>query len=125
MKILVTGDREWSDRETMWKVLAARLAPGDILIEGEARGADKMARQIAEELGIKVEKYPADWNAYGKAAGPIRNQQMIDEGKPQMAIAFHNNLWKGKGTKDMVTRLKKHNIRCLLACTGVEELEEL
>jgi hypothetical protein len=128
VRLLVTGDREWSDRKTMMKVIYSifkQYGGTFTVIHGNARGADKMAGEIARELGLDVLVFPAEWDKYGKAAGPIRNQQMIDEGQPDRAVAFHNNLWRGKGTKDMVTRLKKHGIRCSLACSDVEELEEL
>ena len=53
-------------------------------------------------MGVPVEVYPADWTRYGKPAGPIRNRQMLNEGKPDMVIAFHDDLSVSVGTKDMV-----------------------
>jgi len=77
------------------------------VIEGEAKGADTMAREWAEHSGISVEKYPADWDTYKRAAGPIRNKQMIDEGKPDVVIGFHQDLESSKGTKNMQTQSLK------------------
>jgi hypothetical protein len=77
----------------------------NVLIEGECRGVDHLARKIAEiELHIDVRRYPADWDRYGKAAGPRRNQQMLDDGRPNEVWAFHDDLANSKGTKDMVER---------------------
>jgi len=76
------------------------------LIEGEARGADSMARDIALARGWEVIRVPADWVKYGRGAGPIRNQQMLDMG-PDQVWAFHDNLACSKGTLDMVRRSKR------------------
>lgn len=81
------------------------------MIEGEAKGADKMARYWAGQNGIPVEPYPALWDKYSRAAGPIRNQQMLDEGKPTYAIAFYDRPRdESRGTADMVRRLKAAEI---------------
>lgn len=120
-RVLVCGSRGWTDRDKMRQELDAasdigglgemahmvidKVPPQEmVIIHGNARGADKMAGEIAEELGYQVEVYPADWAKYGKQAGFIRNQQMLREGKPDMCIAF----WDGKsrGTLDMIERAK-------------------
>jgi hypothetical protein len=75
----------------------------EVLIEGDAKGADKLAGRWAEDNGVPRLTFPADWDTHGKAAGSIRNQQMLDEGKPTLVIAFPG----GRGTKDMVRRAKK------------------
>lgn len=103
MRVLACGDRNWDDLFIIERVLAF-LGPNDTLINGCARGADTLAAWAASENGCKLEDYPADWNTHKKAAGPIRNQQMLDEGKPELVFAFHSNLQSSKGTKDMVKR---------------------
>lgn len=85
------------------------------LIEGEARGADTVARLWAEksvEIGRKVElmAYPAQWDRHGRAAGPIRNQQMLQEGKPDFCVGVSRDWAKSRGTKDMISRVAKANI---------------
>ncbi len=100
MRLLVCGDRNWRNIDLIMDKLV-ELSP-KVVIEGEARGADTQARQAAEELGIPVEKYPADWKKYGCAAGPIRNRQMLKVGKPDCVLAFHNDIEHSKGTKDML-----------------------
>ena len=87
----------------MARVLA-EFPQGTTIIEGDCRGADRMAGCLAAVLGFKQKSFPANWAKYGRAAGPIRNQQMIDEGKPDLVIAFHENLRQSTGTKDMLEK---------------------
>ena len=61
-----------------------------------------MCGYVAKQLGYQVREYPADWNGLGKKAVPIRNRQMFDREQPGLVLAFHNDLQKSKGTKDMV-----------------------
>lgn len=105
MRLLVCGDREWSNYKMILRVVK-ELQP-DLVIEGEARGADSLARKAAEELAIPVLACPADWEQYGRAAGPIRNRLMLKKGTPDLVCAFHDDLEKSKGTKDMVTAARK------------------
>lgn len=87
------------------------LPTGTIIIEGEASGADTLARQVGENLGFDVWQFPADWKLHGKSAGPIRNRRMVLEGKPDLVIAFHTNLKKSKGTADMVAYARSKGIK--------------
>lgn len=64
----------------------------------------------ARERGIPVEHYPADWDQFQKRAGYIRNQQMLDEGKPHLVVAFHSNLQDSKGTRNMVEIARKAGV---------------
>jgi len=111
MKLLVCGDRHRTNvfkiREEIMKL--HEQTPISLIIEGEAKGADTIGRLVAEELGISVKKFPANWNEYGRAAGPIRNRQMLDEG-PDMVYAFHNNIDQSKGTKNMISIAKAKSI---------------
>jgi hypothetical protein len=100
MRLLVCGDRRWQ-RKGIIRRLLITLAP-EVVIEGGCSGADRIAQQIAAELNIPVEEYPANWHKYGKAAGPIRNTQMLLDGKPDRVLAFHDDLSRSKGTKHMV-----------------------
>jgi len=111
-RILICGDRNWSDQQMIIETLSqlGRVCIIECVIEGEARGADTMARIAAETLGIYVLKFPANWGKYGRAAGPIRNQQMLDEGKPTLVLAFHNDIEHSRGTKNMVEKALKANI---------------
>ena len=101
MRLLICGDRNYSDKEAIRQVIE-KFKPS-VIIEGEAKGADSLAREVGEELGIEVEKYPADWAAYGRAAGPIRNSKMLKAGKPDIVVGFHDNISESKGTKNMLS----------------------
>jgi len=83
------------------------------IIEGECRGADLIAREVAEELGMIVEPHPAEWNKFGKRAGPLRNQEMLNSGV-DLVLAFHEDLSQSKGTKHMVEIARKNNIPVLI-----------
>lgn len=113
MRVLICGDRNWTDKQKIRSSLSL-LPHTEIVIEGEARGADSLGREVAEELGIQVLKFPAQWDKYGRAAGLIRNQQMLDEGKPNLVLAFHSHLNQSKGTADMMKRASKAGIKVIL-----------
>jgi len=81
--------------------------PFEVVIHGDYRGADKCAKMWAISRGVREEPYPADWASHGKAAGPKRNQRMIDEGRPDIVVAFPG----GDGTADMVERARAARIR--------------
>lgn len=110
MKVLFTGDRWWVG----WRSIAARLdlldPEEDEIIVGDARGVDTIARSLAKQKGFKINgPHKADWDKYGRSAGPIRNRVMLDL-KPDLVIAFHPNLGSSKGTKDCVEEAKKRGI---------------
>ncbi len=108
IRVLICGDRNWKDRELIQAIIAALDV--EVIIEGEARGADTLAREVAQEYNIPVLAFPAEWSKYGRAAGPIRNKQMLDEGRPDLVVAFHNNITASKGTKDMLQRARDRGI---------------
>ncbi len=113
VRILVCGGRNYSDRERVWQVLSPLAIDGHsgqmlpvTLIHGAGAGADKLAAEVAKELGWAIEPYKANWGGFGPSAGPIRNRAMIDKGKPDLVIAFPG----GSGTEDMVARAEKAGI---------------
>jgi hypothetical protein len=110
LRLLVCGDRNWTNKDMMFSVLDDMYSEIDTIIEGEQRGADKMAREWANSRDVPFLPFPAKWKEYGKPAGPIRNQQMIDEGKPDYVIAFHEKFAASKGTADMIRRARKAGI---------------
>jgi hypothetical protein len=112
MRVLICGDREWTDAELIGMILDA-MPKCNVIIEGEARGVDSLARVEARRRGIDVERYPADWDSFGRSAGPIRNREML-KAKPDWVIAFHDNLEASKGTKDMVTIARKAGLPTLV-----------
>lgn len=76
------------------------------IISGNAKGIDKLGERYAKENGYKLLLYPANWDKYGKKAGPIRNSEMIKIANLLIAI------WDGnsKGTKDIIDKAKSHDI---------------
>lgn len=103
--LLVTGDRNWTDRATIKRGLLLHAARGTsgqtAVIHGGARGADTIAGQIAKEAGWEVIEVKAEWGRYGRGAGPIRNHKMLNM-HPDIVLAFHDDLEKSKGTKHCV-----------------------
>ena len=74
-----------------------------VIVSGCASGADAIGERYAQENGFKVEKYPADWETYGKSAGPRRNKQMAEVS--DFVICFWD--MKSKGTKSMIECAKR------------------
>ena len=114
-KVIVCGDRHYTDRDAIFNALV-NLPQPLIVIEGGADGADMWARDVAQELGVEWVTCPANWEQYGKAAGPIRNRHMLTH-QPDLVLAFHDDIEHSKGTADMVrqamaagieTRVVKH-----------------
>ena len=102
MRVLVCGGREYKNRSRVGEVLdELRKAYGKLhIIEGGARGADRLAFDWAIARGMEHTTRKAKWNEFGKTAGAIRNQEMIDLDKPRVVVAFPG----GNGTADMVRR---------------------
>lgn len=107
MKILVCGDRNWGSKLIIKAWL--RFLKPSLVIEGGCRGADQIAAKAADELGIPVKPFPAKWEQYGKAAGPIRNREMLDE-KPDLVLAFHFDITESRGTADTLFEAEKRRI---------------
>ncbi len=105
MRVLVCGCRDWKAVEPIQEALFGISQSTDetcVLIHGDAKGADRIAAGLGYRIGWAVAAYPADWDQHSKAAGVIRNRKMLDEGKPDLVLAF----WDGKsrGTMDMISR---------------------
>ena len=133
MRVLVCGGRDWGfvrpnarlveahralrERKRSYDVLDRlhHQCPIDLIIHGNARGADRLAKKWAIERRVEHHPFKADWERLGKAAGVLRNQQMIDEGHPDLGVAFPG----GRGTNDMVSRLYNANIEVLLVADEV------
>ena len=106
-RLLVCGDRNWTDSQFLFHALDSLPNLPELVIHGGCRGADLMAGDWAVSRGVPVLPFPADWERLGKRAGPVRNQQMIDEGNPDFGVSFHDELSRSTGTKDMMDRLSK------------------
>ncbi len=96
-RIVVTGGRNYADRQRVFDVLDQQ-SPTHIA-HGGASGADALAGEWAQSRGVKCTVYPANWQAHGKAAGPIRNRDMLLDFAPDGVIAFAG----GNGTAHCVS----------------------
>lgn len=101
----------WNDREAtdIFLSLVHQTIGITTLIHGGAKGADTMCGEWAERNGIPIIVFGIDqyqWKRYGPKAGPRRNQRMLDEGEPDVLLAFYG----GRGTEDMKRRAAKAGI---------------
>jgi hypothetical protein len=103
MKVIVAGSRSITD---YFEVKLAILLSGFEITEvfsGDARGVDKLGEMWAKDSKIPIQKFPADWERYGRAAGFRRNRQMARAADALIAI------WDGssRGTADMIRQMEK------------------
>lgn len=108
-RVLICGDRDWTDEETIEKYIET-LAPRSMVIHGAYRGADLIAGRLADKHGHLVIPFRGKWGKYGRAAGSIRNTEMLDRGDPDLVIAFHDDIEESKGTKDMIEQASERGI---------------
>jgi len=114
--VLVCGSREWSDYGLIKRMLS--FVDAAVVIEGGCRGADALARRAAEELGLPIVEFPAEWGRYGRAAGPMRNERMLREGKPDLVLAFCDSAGESRGTRDMIRRSTAAGIPVIITIVG-------
>jgi hypothetical protein len=100
MKVLVCGGRTYAGKQRLFAVLDAlhRERPITVVIHGGAPGADSLGGRWAGARGIPCKVYRADWKKHGKAAGFIRNREMMVDGQPDLVVAFPG----GNGTANTV-----------------------
>jgi len=115
IRVIVCGGRDYANRSAVGGVLGI-LRDGPTIVHGAAPGADSLAAEEAALRGLDVEAHPADWSTHGKAAGPIRNQRMLEAGA-ELVIAFPD----GRGTADMVRRSREAGIVVLTALIGDDD----
>ncbi len=95
LKVIVCGGREFADYQLLRAVLQSLNL--SVVVQGAARGADRLAARAARELGVETVSCPANWDEYPRRAGIIRNREMLEH-NPDAVIAFEG----GRGTADMV-----------------------
>lgn len=122
--VVVCGGRNYGDRERVFRVLdrlnervevlglrhgACGIAASDPWRPERLRGADRWAHEWAAARGVPVQPFSADWDRYGKGAGPQRNQRMIegwDDWQPSSRVVVCVAFPGGAGTADMVLRAR-------------------
>lgn len=110
MHVLVTGSRDWHDKEKLCTVLRTftQGAKGKhTVIQGGCSGADKISARYAKRRDWTVITVPAEWKTYGKAAGPIRNGEMVKKHGPEVelfVVAIKGS--KSWGTKNCYSKIR-------------------
>lgn len=118
-RIAVAGGRHFSDEALVtWAFRELGIGAGDTIIHGACIGADILCARKAKLFGAEAESHPAEWKKYGKAAGPIRNRQMLESGVG-MLIAFPG----GRGTFNAVMTARSLGIP-VWDLRGLDEHEE-
>lgn len=121
IRVIVAGSRTFIDYEFVEKMLKKYFKEHNIhrsdveIISGTARGADQLGEQFAEKYGLKLTKFPADWDNLGKKAGIMRNIEMVKyaiENEDNILFAF----WDGqsRGTQHIINESKKYNMKTLI-----------
>ena len=108
MKLIIAGSRDFDDIGLLYNTLAwvRNDFEVNLIVSGHARGADQLGEAYADEFGIPISLWYADWKQYGKAAGALRNEQMAQEGTALVAFPKAGS----KGTLDMVNRAMAHRL---------------
>jgi hypothetical protein len=111
LKVLVCGGREFNDAAFVFSELDRLHAQFHFatVIEGDARGVDRIAGDWARARGLNLVEFPADWTNEGRHAALIRNERMLREGKPDLVIAFPG----GQGTSHTCWQAEKFGTRVL------------
>lgn len=104
MKYIIAGGRDFNNYSVFREIVSKFLKPTeDMIVSGAARGADTLAIMYANQYGITLQKFPAQWDLYGKSAGFIRNAEMANYG--DALIAFWDG--KSKGTAHMIQSMSR------------------
>lgn len=113
--ILIAGSRDFENRNIFAGVLLQFMVEDDpleeyVIVEGGARGVDTMAREFAEVNGLQVKEFKPNWEKYGRAAGPKRNDEMTKFVAENNGKALY--FWDGesKGTKQCIISARKRGI---------------
>ncbi len=123
-RILVTGSRSLGPEafSTIKDALAHEIGSADpakfTVVHGAGKGADELAHKAARELGIRTEPFRADWKTHGKAAGPIRNQDMLNSGVTKVLAFVDKPLDQSRGTADIVRRTRHAGIPVAITNTA-------
>ena len=98
MRVIIAGSRTITSYDTVKEAVANSGFTITTVISGCARGVDQLGEKWANENGVKIARFPANWEKYGKRAGAIRNAAMADNADALIAV------WDGKsaGTRDMI-----------------------
>jgi len=130
MKILVCGDRHQNESKLLEEYFGylfdyfKRTGKTVTIVEGECPngGIDILARNLAGEYSFSCIPMPAEWSKFGRAAGPKRNQQMLDENPDiELVVAVHRRLENSRGTRDMINKAYKAKLPIMILIDAPDE----
>ena len=113
MNLIIADCRDFTDRDFIYERIDSFIkeyGEPDLIIEGGASGVDRIAGEYARDHNISLKIFKADWNKYGRAAGPIRNEEMAKHGTHLLAF------WDGKsrGTKNMIETARLYGLTVII-----------
>lgn len=114
MRVIIAGSRDLNKIEYVRKAVGLFIQKSDKsiteIVSGTARGVDRLGEDWANEHGIPIKRFPANWDRYGKQAGYLRNKQMAEYGGALIAI------WDGEspGTGMMINLAREHGLLVLV-----------
>lgn len=119
MRTIIAGSRNCTDKRELIAALTCCDWTPTTVISGAARGVDRLGEMWATEFNVPCERFPADWDAHGKAAGYKRNEQMADNAEALIA------LWDGtsKGTKHMIDIAKRKGLQIHVHMIAIQRSE--
>ena len=118
MKILICGGRDFKDKSKIYSDLdfyynlCYENNESLSIISGMAKGADSLEWLYAKEHDLELFEFPADWKHHNNAAGPIRNKKMLDEGKPDLVLAYPTE--KSVGTRHMIKIARQAGVKVIV-----------
>jgi|SRR6056297_635790 len=106
MNLAVVGSRHYTDYASFCKILNSWIDKNgipDTIVSGGAKGADALAKRFAKEKNITLVEYEADWERYGKSAGPRRNTLIVNAATHMIAFPSHT----GRGTQNSIKKAEE------------------
>ena len=112
VNLIIAGSRYFEDYDLLMETLDEFLTTHSVLevVSGTCRGADKLGERWAKEHNIPVKQFPAQWDKYGKTAGPIRNREMANYGTHLVAFLTAQS----RGTKNMIQEARRRGLEVLV-----------
>jgi hypothetical protein len=114
MRTIIAGTRSLTDYKLVEGAVEASGFEVTTVISGAAKGIDRLGERWAEKRSVPVERFPADWDAYGKPAGHIRNREMVEVAEALVAV------WDGvsTGTEDCIAQARQRGLKVFVFRVG-------
>ncbi|WP_316869065.1 SLOG family protein [Ralstonia wenshanensis] len=122
MRVIVAGSRTVEEKDVRYALdTCPWIGFATAIVSGTARGADRFGEQWAIDNNIPIDRFPADWKAYGKKAGPVRNEEMAKHAEALIAV------WDGesRGTASMIDLAEKYGLRVEIVRTDLKRIDEI